>query len=1098
MEVDFVNAQGQDNCGLLFDQGGEAVREAPGDAAGEELEKPLAESIIVEGVKECCVGADGEKDCAESKPHSVPDAKEPDSSPTKKPICEKEQLEVSREGADVHAVKIKVQDSEEAREEAACRGKSLHGEKNELPQLGEANVEWRSTIAGRNTNQRRRLTPNRQGEAERINQLYRNSKSTNINLYKRMYQSYLLLRKEQNELLAQNRRKEERNMKLKYELDSLRGNSYYANFFFNNDSDNLFGDLASGISNIWKWMDMEGKSAHVKNAQKGEVGPTTQVHHSGGVSPPRGGDPQAGYEATTEAVHKGECANAQNDVPAEGSAAGGTSCQGVVAPSEDRPDEHSQEYEPAKDTPPNGVQLSEVQPAGSCPMENEDRTNTISEARMESPSRINETKVTRMMEGIPSHGKNTQQAATTHNGGQKKRVHFVKGVYKHLQRNDANEVNLPPSHNSSLQNEKIENKNSFLWEKESRPVKRGCVKYGQLQNRFTDQERSSLRVDREPGAFTSMECPKDNIINYIKGRLSVGGRTHGKAAVASGQKPAMSVQRTWMRHSGGPNKRIIKEEEKLLFHICNCKENKYVPLNVGSFFMVPPKRAVPDEDFSLRCLEKCMDFILRRKERGNHSEIRVRQKRSSNVPCESVPLASATTNMRDVNEQEGGVPRQGEAGVGEEGDEKESPPVGQSNREEGRKKTRLITQQVTLREGDKNGGLEEGAEKQLLRRGQSGRKGLLQVNRKGRSNEGRTVQKCQVKGKKGTKYNTQKMDMGPGSKFGHLMTRKGFTRMRDSWGRLICEVVSKREEKRGGIFSPVVKVRKTVKWAPHTKGHSRHVRFSRIGRRFSPSIRRSRCARSGFEEVSKGGEKKTHGGQNKSSKSSRSLVDKCVSEGKVDEGGVTIGREDNVVGRDSPEGHAAGSFKWNAISTEQHSASLGPPPDTAPHGCLQREKNSSANSNLLKEALETYVKSLDLSTRRIDCIEEENTDSVTIIGIQIKVRDEYIYLNLDALSTVEDSVRVWVEQNDKVLNGFVTSSELICSTLKYYCVDIFTFVCIFLEALENHIEEFPFYLSISLEDIFRKGADADDADDVDDADDADDADDVDDACTVHP
>ncbi|GAB64606.1 hypothetical protein PCYB_021750, partial [Plasmodium cynomolgi strain B] len=528
----------------------------------------------------------------------------------------------------------------------------------------------------------------------------------------RMYQSYLLLRKEQNELLIQNRRKEERNRKLKYELESLRGNSYYSNLFFNNDSDNLFEDLASGISNIWKWMDMESKSAHMKSG----------------------------------------------------------------------------------------------------------------------------------------HMKS----------GHMKSGHMKSGHMKSGQKDEAGPTALV-DHSEG--------------ESRSRLVKRGCVKYGQVNNRFADQERSSTRVDKEPGTFTSMECPKDNIIDYLKGRLSNGGSILGrKAALSSSQKAVMGVHTNWIRPNVDPNKRIIKDEEKFLFHICNCKENKYVPLNVGSFFMVPPKRTLPDEDFSLASMQKCMEFILRRKERGSHSEMRVRHKKGSNVPCDGVPLENATPKVSTLSEQKGCAPRKDEAGVdGRDG--KGPPPVGQSNSEEGKKKTHVI-KEVELKRGVKTGGLEKGEGKQILKKGESGRKRFLKEDRNGSPSKGGTVQNCQLKGKK---YNTHKMDMGPGSKFGRLMSRKGLTQRRDSLGKLNFKVVPKKEEQGGEIFSLVVKV-KTARLVPHAKGHPRYVRLARVCRRFLPS-RGSRCARNGLEDIPKGG-KNRNGGNSKRSELPCSFVANPCADGK--------------------------------------------------------------------------------------------------------------------------------------------------------------------------------------------------------------------------
>ncbi|CAI7717929.1 conserved Plasmodium protein, unknown function [Plasmodium vivax] len=1115
MEVDFVSAQGRDARGLLFERGeevgehageetgaaAETAGEAAGEHAGEEAgaaEKPLPQSIILEGVE----------DCAERKPPS-----EADSPPRKVPICEKQQLGGGPNGADMRVVKIKVGESEKTEEGATCREESLHRGKNELPQLDEPHVERGNTLAGRHTNRSRHVTPNRhvtpsrQGERERINQLYRNSKSTNIKLYKRMYQSYLLLRKEQNELLAQNRRKEERNKKLKYEMNSLRGGSYYTNFFFKNDADNLLEDLASGISNIWKWMDMEGRRLPGKNAPGGEPHGEAACERDG--EPARERDGEAACQRDDEAAFQcdgeplGEYARAQNEVPTGGSAAGGPSCGRGAAPSEDCPDDHPGGCEPKSDSPPGGAQPSGAQPSGAqpsgeqpdgeqpdgeqpdgeqpsgedssgvlpnggrCPMANEHRTYTTSDVPMESSPHINEKETTPTMEGIPPLGRITQQA-TTHSGGPPKKVHFVKGGYKHPHRDDRNGVNLPPSYKSSSQDEKIEKKNSFLWEKESRPVKRGGVKYGQLHNRFAAQERSSTRVEKEPSSLASVECPKDNIIDYIKGRLSSGGRIPGKAVLPSDQSPPMGAHPSRIRPNDDPNKTAIKEGENLLFHICHCRENKYVPLNVGSFFVAPPKRTRPDEDFSLGPLRKCMGFIFRSEMHSSQGEMHIIQSEMhngcSNAPPGGVPLANVTPNKCAPNEQKG------------------APPIGPSKGEE-TKKTRLVAKEVELKKGNKTERLEEGGERQSLKRGRSGRKRLLRVDRSGRPTGGGSSQNCHLKG---GKYDAQEMDVGLGSKFGLVMRRKGSRRRgdscgrRDPWGRLSFKVVPKKEEGEGEEISPPVVKVKTARLAPHAKGLPHHVRFVRIGRGcYHP--RRSQHARRCLAEDPKG-EKTQNGEKGQPIELPPNVCGNSGADEKADEGAdaVTIGKGDNVVGGDTPEGNAATPL-CSAITPEQQNTPLIHPNDGAPHGCPQRENGSSANLSSLKEALAKHVQSLDLPSRRIDSFEAESQDAVTIIGIQIKLREGHICFHLDGLSSIEESVRVWVKKNEQVLSSYVGGSEStaptgstasiapiasIASTLKHYRVDVLTFMCVFLDALENCVEEFPFYLSLSLEEIF--------------------------------
>ncbi|SOV10219.1 conserved Plasmodium protein, unknown function [Plasmodium sp. gorilla clade G2] len=108
-------------------------------------------------------------------------------------------------------------------------------------------------------NKKKHNKVNNFSEKEKIMELHKNDKVTNIIIYKRMYQSFILLKKEYRDLIDEHKKKININKKLNYEFNSLKNNSYYSNFFFKNDSDNLFDDLALGISNIFKWMDIDNK-----------------------------------------------------------------------------------------------------------------------------------------------------------------------------------------------------------------------------------------------------------------------------------------------------------------------------------------------------------------------------------------------------------------------------------------------------------------------------------------------------------------------------------------------------------------------------------------------------------------------------------------------------------------------------------------------------------------------------------------------------------------------------------------------------------------------------------------------------------------------
>ncbi|SOV20507.1 conserved Plasmodium protein, unknown function [Plasmodium sp. DRC-Itaito] len=108
-------------------------------------------------------------------------------------------------------------------------------------------------------NKKKHNKVNNFSEKEKILELHKNDKVTNIIIYKRMYQSFILLKKEYRDLIDEHKKKININKKLHYEFNSLKNNSYYSNFFFKNDSDNLFDDLAVGISNIFKWMDIDNK-----------------------------------------------------------------------------------------------------------------------------------------------------------------------------------------------------------------------------------------------------------------------------------------------------------------------------------------------------------------------------------------------------------------------------------------------------------------------------------------------------------------------------------------------------------------------------------------------------------------------------------------------------------------------------------------------------------------------------------------------------------------------------------------------------------------------------------------------------------------------
>ncbi|EAA16426.1 Drosophila melanogaster CG15040 gene product, partial [Plasmodium yoelii yoelii] len=120
-----------------------------------------------------------------------------------------------------------------------------------------------------------------------------------------------------------------------------------------------------------------------------------------------------------------------------------------------------------------------------------------------------------------------------------------------------------------------------------------------------------------------------------------------------------------------------------------------------------------------------------------------------------------------------------------------------------------------------------------------------------------------------------------------------------------------------------------------------------------------------------------------------------------------------------------------------------------------------------KEALTKHIQSLNILDKKINKIEcKSDNEDIIIIGVKIYLYDTYTLLFVYALNSIEYSVKKWIQNNIDKLKLYIKKyNSNVLNFFKTHSINMFSFFCIFLNIIENYIHQFPFYFSISFDDL---------------------------------
>ncbi|SBT30677.1 conserved Plasmodium protein, unknown function [Plasmodium ovale wallikeri] len=1037
---------------------------------------------------------------------------------------------------------------------------------------------------------------NRYKENEKIKELHKNNKATNINIYKRMYQSYSLLKREYKGLINENRKKLEINKKLKYELSNLQSSNYYSNFFFKNDSDNLFDELASGISNIFKWMDIENKIT-----QKSSGG---NVSHASGDPKNEKANLQSGGKSEHACQDSSEFAIASSpEQEQEESKRGNTSANisndgcgmrggnGMSKPGEEKVDAEvhatnttnvtTVPYTHLDEEPMKEKKLSKMDLFKSTIMSNFIPRSTSNDGSNEDVGKLISNKVEGeqsssstniVKELMTEHDHNFVNASTVHNslksvnstnmpslcekdivsnpstmmdkhergtnsqvvkkantllekvdvsckykrgttdkclyekyspfpthwwGNSEQTVQYEMGKnmecdnYTQRGYGDAGEKKSIPkcavrkewgmsaTNLASRMNDQKIRKNSFLWEKESTFRKRDIM-YKPFHNELDEREKNFSKKKNDI-VLLNKNCVKENIVEYIKKKLHI--RSGSIFNTQNGMRCCDNVSR--MVHVGSPGKsgqNVPQKEDKLtknendsvakgIFHICNYEENKYVPLNLSNFFFSDEKKEHVDVELSINYLKKNMEFILNKKKKKNVNNKSISWKKCTLGTNISMTNGKITNPPNTVTN-------------GENNDQRESTSVVRPklesvisciNKEVYRKKKKnCILRSFPPNTNFPNSEQFVNEEKFCFVQIGIKKKFFFEQNRSRKTISKRKIQNCKLNCRKNVKVVMNKSDMRYYSK--RTLIRIAINYVREKRPSRMCKYALIAKEEAENISVTVSKIKSNNASLPVSNIFSKNRNsclfnkkyvmfrkntYSREERILRNKKTMYKCDKNAFQlHVSKKDD--MHEMENKGESTPGAGISKCKCTDKLCyEVSVEIETDEKKDYNEKGRHEGKELLKEN---TDQG--------DILEEGLLECFKSNGSivgNYDFLiqfKEVLAEHILSLNILGRQIKEIENKNKDEVIIIGIRIQLNDKHILLFVDALNSVECTVRRWIRKNEEVLKCYIKNSTKISNFFKCYPINLHTFFCNFLSILENCVEQFPFYFSICFDDMF--------------------------------
>ncbi|SBS80072.1 conserved Plasmodium protein, unknown function [Plasmodium ovale curtisi] len=1038
---------------------------------------------------------------------------------------------------------------------------------------------------------------NRYKENEKIKELHKNNKATNINIYKRMYQSYSLLKREYKGLINENRKKLEINKKLKYELSNLQSSNYYSNFFFKNDSDNLFDELASGISNIFKWMDIENKITQKSSGgnvshESGDPKNEKANLQSGGKSEHACLDGSAAFTIASSPEREQEESkrgNTRENISNDGCCM--RDGNGMSKPGEEAVDAEvhatnttnvtTVPYTHLDEEPMKEKKLSKMDLFKSTIISNFIPRSTSNDGSNEDVGKLISKKVEGeqsssgtniVKELITEHDRNFVNASTVHNslksvnstnmhslcekdivsnpsivmnkhergtnsqlmkkantvlekvdvsctykrgttdkclyekyssfpthwwGNSEQTVQYEMG--KNMESNkytqkgygDAGEKKsiqkcavrkegeMSATNLASRMNDQKIRKNSFLWEKENTFRKRDII-YNPFHNELDEREKNFSKKKNDT-ILLNKNYVKENIIDYIKKKLHI--RSGSIFNTQNGMRCCDNVSR--MVQVGSPDKsgkNVLQREDKLtksendnvakgIFHICNYEENKYVPLNLSNFFFSDEKKEHVDVELSINSLKKNMEFILNKKKKKNVNNKSISWKKCTLGTNISVTNGNITNPPNAVTNWENNDQRESTSVV----HPKLESVFSCINKEVNRKKKKnCILRSFPPDTNFANSEQFVNEEKFCFVQIGIKKKFFCEQNRSRKTISKRKIQNCKLNGRKNVKVVMNKSDMRYYSKRTLILIAINYVREKHPPRMCKYELIAKEEAE--NISVTVSKIKYNNVSLPISNIFSKNRNSCLFNKKYV-MFRKYTCSReerilrnkktmynsdkNAFQlHVSKKDD--MHEMENKGESTPGAGISKCKC---TDKFCYEVSAEIETDGK--KDYNKKGKHEGNDLLKENTEQG-----DILEEGLLECFKSNDGivgNYDFLiqfKEALAEHILTLNILGRQIKEIENKNKDEVIIIGIRILLNDKHILLFVDALNSVECTVRRWIRKNEEVLKCYIKNSTKISNFFKCYPINLHTFFCNFLSILENCVEQFPFYFSICFEDMF--------------------------------
>ncbi|SCM03763.1 conserved Plasmodium protein, unknown function [Plasmodium chabaudi adami] len=986
-------------------------------------------------------------------------------------------------------------------------------------------------------------------ENEKFKELYKNDKNTNIIIYKRIYQSYIFLKKEYNELINENRTKLRTNKKLKYELDNLKNDNYYSNYFLNNDSENILEDLASGISNIFKWMDIENKIGQ-KNYDNA-ISVFKNGNHSTGngsknvIKTDLKKKPNENSERKEEGIPNKSNLNGEPNkkLPDEecNKIDGIEKCENQVTLNNEIVKKEAEgntiniasiEVKDKKDfsmdiegITKNGISKLELIKSTIInnfvpsyiynDLNNEPSTNLISKKNEVDPAqedKISSIDITHA-DNITYENKEAEDNMNITNGEHLNLLNpeYLVGNLSNMINNfrntknvnDANNIDEKNDFKSEKENEidKCENskpieycnssekkvlpkpfmikegqnknnynvsnivndnkirKNSFLWEKEN-ILKKKNIKYAKhAPIKIEKGQQYFLKTPNKVDNFVvTNNINNENIIDYLKTRLYMKNKNEKIEKI--GTKYVENIHRggkkiiehtttkdnnTSYRYANkiyfkNDNKKkhihssILNElsyckdgthfgsksvihnknrnnkdiEKESIFHISNYKENKYVPINLSVFFSVDDKKKNSlDSELSINHLKKNMHFILKKTNKKS------KKKTQTNI-ISTVQLDNNMTNL-DLEKIE-------------------TPGTILKNLDLSKREVTKKNKLYSFKSDKEN--IDEW--KYFLTRHITGKQkrrfNLNMLNKRILKNKSRNKKIGIYKMEESINYTSSSQIVNNFEKYIKNYPKSAYQ---------------------------LVKKQKIVTTNHNCDSANKRVTYLCLFKRCAKeSWHYYKLCNAYFVKEMKKKAKDAIERVRNNEKTKQIAVDTNNTKHLS-----SINKEsDKIEGKDNEE-------EKGALDNPDESTILDIDDDVLEkYFFKETEAVSPTVSAEFTEALKKHVLSLNILDRQIKKIEYKNdNDDIIIIGVKIYLDNKYTLLFVYALNSIEYSVKKWIENNIDQIKLYIKKyNSKILNFFKTYSINMFTFFCSFLNIIENYIQEFPFYFSISFDDLIME------------------------------